>query len=195
MFSETLTGTEVGNAAEDEVAARGVLHPGRLRHLRPYVDDRGDGFDSGGGADTRDVVDAVLQADHERARRKVRGERPRGIFGVGRLHAKKNDFRVRRRAHVGRRADTEVAGEMNALESESLRSERLHLMLPADERDRGPGEGEHAAEIAPDGAGTDDRDQWPIVVHHVRDASRGTSERGATHPPRRRRRGLLFACR
>jgi hypothetical protein len=46
--------------AEDEVAARGVLHPSRLRHLGPHVDDRRDGIDAGGGADTRDVVDTVL---------------------------------------------------------------------------------------------------------------------------------------
>ena len=89
--------------ADDEIAAAVVRDEARLGHRGGHVDDRRNDRLAHVARDRRRVLDAVLQAEDERAVGEVRRHLARDGLGVGRLDAEEDEVGAAHRADVGAR--------------------------------------------------------------------------------------------
>ena len=78
------------------------------------------------------VLDAVLQRQHQCARRKMRLDGSRAAFGVGGLHAKEHELRALHRAPFGAGRDANVFVEGLRFEPEPLTLDRLDELRAPD---------------------------------------------------------------
>ena len=157
----------VGGAhrADHEVAPAVVLDDPRLGHRRGDIDHgRHDGLGHAPG-DRRRVLDAVLQAEDERAGAEMRRHRVGHRFGVGRLDAEQHQVGALHRRELDARRDGHDLDPIGAFEAQARALDRLDVRGTADQGDGMAGLGERGAEEAADGAGTDDRDTMQGDVH------------------------------
>ncbi len=98
------------------------------------------------------VVHAVLQAQHQRARRQVRLDLCAGGFGIGGLDAEQDEVRALDGTGVRAGRDPHVLVEGPGFHAQAVAGNGVHVLRPRDQHDVMAGAGQHAAEVAADGA-------------------------------------------
>ena len=111
--------------ADDEIAAAVVGDEARLGHRRGDVDDRGNDRLAHVARDRRRVLDAVLQAQDERAVGEVRRHLARDALGVGRLDAEEDEVGAANRADVGARGGADRLDAAGHLQAQPVALDRL----------------------------------------------------------------------
>ena len=149
---------DVRRRAEEKVPAPRVTDVARRDDFDRDVDDRGHGLEAARRAHHGRVLDAVLQADDQRAVRQVRRDQLRDARGVDGLDADEHDARLAHGGEVDGRAHGDRLVPGDALEPQAPALDRVDVRGPPDQRHGMAGTREHAAEVAADRARPDDRD-------------------------------------
>jgi len=153
--------------AEDEVAAADMLDGAWGRDRRGDINRSRESVESRSRVNLFGVIDAVLHADDDCIFVEERGEFASGVGGVGGLDTEKDEFGVVRSGEVGGGLDLDAFLELRGVEEEAVTVNGLNEGKTADKYDRRSGAGEHAAEVATDGASPDDSDFGEEFRGHV----------------------------
>ena len=133
-----------------------MLHESGSRHRGCDVDHHRHDRLHNVACDGRPVVDAVLQAQHDRVRAQVRRDLARDRIGIGGLDAEEHEVGVAHCVEPGRRGDAQRLGATGHLQLQATRLDRLDVRRTRDQRDRVARAREHRAKKTADGAGADD---------------------------------------
>src|SRR5258708_10838008 len=117
---------------DDQFAATMMPDMPRPGHFGPDIHDGCDHFLWQQRAQSVRVLDAVLQRQHQRIRRKMRLDGTRTPFRVGGLHAKEHELRALHRAPFGAGRDANVFVEGLRFEPDALTLDRLDELRAPD---------------------------------------------------------------
>ena len=154
-----------GRGADGEVAAAVMPDMAGPGHLAADIDDDGNDGVAGDRAQTLRIVDAVLQAENGCFRPQVSGQRPAGLFGIGRLHANQHQIGRGERRCIGRGPGGQVAFESLGVQQQAVGVDGVDMRLPADERHVMPGPQQQSSIVASDRSGADDRDLHALLPY------------------------------
>ena len=142
-----------------------VLDQARLGHRGGHVDHRRHDRLAHVARDRRRVLDAVLQAEDQRAVVEMRRHLARHRVGVGRLDAEQHQVGAAHRCEVDARRDADRLDAAGHVEAQAVAFDGLHVRSAPDQRDAMAGAREHGAEEAADGAGADDGNRVEPMSH------------------------------
>src|SRR5271163_4295055 len=133
-----------------------MLDVPRLGQSGCDVHDGGQGVDSRGAANARNVVHAVLKTDDGRAGSEMRCEGARGVFSAESLHAEKDEIRVAGGGDFGGGSDGYTLLERDRIEEKPAAADCFHVWGAGNESDIHTGSRQHSAEVRTDRACSDD---------------------------------------
>jgi hypothetical protein len=135
-----------------------MAHMACASHFRRHIHDGGCNPLPHARAQALDIVDAVLQAQHQRIVSQKRRYFGSSAIGIGGFHTKQHQLRaghgLRRSFRAHRQACTESAG----FEQQTALANRFDMTRPADQGELVAGASQHAAVIAADRACAHHRD-------------------------------------
>ena len=99
-----------------------------------------------------DVVDAVLQAEHDRIAGEVRCDGASSLLGVDGFHAEQHQTGILDGGGIDGGCHGDPLLELERLKQQTLAVDVIDLLRTADDRDAHPGARQHTAEVAADGA-------------------------------------------
>ena len=162
------TDGEVAAAVMPDVAGPG--------HFAADIDHRRNNGVAGDRAQTRRIVDAVLQAEDRCLRPQAPGKRAAGFLGIGRLDAKQHEIRRGEGGCVGGGLSGQVSPEGLRVQQQAIGVDGVDMRLPADEGDVMSRLQQQSSIVASDGSRADDCDlhaflPW-LMRFEVADAER-----------------------
>ena len=139
-----------------------MLHPARFGHRYSNVNCGRHSDDVRCSPNAIGIIDAVLQANHDRARLKKPSHLFRHRRSVVCFHAKKNYRTIPNRAHLDCRRHRDSLLALQFIENKAFGINCVSEMFSTDENSRRARTGKHATKITTHSARAYDCNSWPF---------------------------------
>src|SRR5215469_8961570 len=138
-----------------------MFYVSRFRDRCGYVHDCRQGLDSA-YANLRDIVDAILQAEHNCVWRKKRSKLSGSGGIVSGFHAEEHQVGTAGGTQSCRHFNPHSLLELECIEKKTVTANRVNKGFPANHYNRCPRVGQQTTEVPAHTSGAHDSDSWPI---------------------------------